>query len=102
MPRKSYTREFKLQALRVLTDQGLSVAEVARRLGAGQNCLRNWRQAGQQQGEAALPRQGNLPAAEDELRRLRAETQRLRPERGLLTFLPALGRFPVDLRATTV
>jgi transposase len=84
MPRKTYTREFKLQALRMLTDQGLSVAEVARRLGVGQNCLRNWRQAAQEQGEAAFPGQGNLPAAEDELRRLRAEVQRLRAERDLL------------------
>ena len=32
MPRKTYTREFKLQALKMLTGQGLSVAEVARRL----------------------------------------------------------------------
>jgi transposase len=84
MPRKTYTREFKLQALRMLTDQGLSVAEVARRLGVGENCLRNWRQAAQQQGEAAFPGQGHLPAAEDELRRLRAEVHRLRAERDLL------------------
>jgi len=84
MPRKTYTREFKLQALRMLTDQGLSVAEVARRLGVGENCLRNWRQAAQQQGEAAFPGLGHLPAAEDELRRLRAEVHRLRAERDLL------------------
>src|SRR5437762_765123 len=55
MPRKNYTREFKLQALRMLTDQGLCVAEVARRLGVGENCLRNWRSAAQEQGEAASP-----------------------------------------------
>ena len=50
MARKTYTREFKLQALRTLTDQGLSVAEVARRLGVGENCLRNWRAAARDQG----------------------------------------------------
>ena len=84
MARKTYTREFKLQALRLLTDQGLSVAEVARRLGVGENCLRNWRQAAQQQGEAAFPGQGNPSPADEELRRLRAEVQRLRAERDLL------------------
>jgi transposase len=84
MSRKTYTREFKLQAVRMLTDQGLSVAEVARRLGVGENCLRNWRQAAQEQGAAAFPGQGNLSPAEDELRRLRAEVQRLRAERDLL------------------
>jgi transposase len=71
MPRNTYTREFKLQAHRMLTDQGLAVAEVARRLGDGQDCLGNQRQAAQEQGEAAFPGQGHLPAAEDELRRLR-------------------------------
>ena len=84
MARKTYTREFKLQALRMLTEQGLSVAEVARRLGVGENCLRNWRQAHQQQGEAAFPGQGNPSPADEELRRLRAEVQRLRAERDLL------------------
>jgi transposase len=84
MARKTYTREFKLQALRMLTDQGLSVAEVARRLGVGENCLRNWRAAAQQKGEAAFPGQGNPSPAEDELRRLRAEVHRLKAERHLL------------------
>ena len=84
MARRTYTREFKLQALRMLTDQGLSVAEVARRLGVGENCLRNWRKAARDQGEAAFPGQGNPSPAEDELRRLRAEVQRLRAERDLL------------------
>jgi transposase len=84
MARKTYTRELKLQALRLLTDQGLAVAEVARRLGVGENCLRNWRQAAQQQGAAAFPGRGHPSAEEEELRRLRAEVQRLRAERGLL------------------
>jgi transposase len=45
MARKTYTREFKRQAVRMLTDQGLSIAEVARRLGVGENGLRLWRAA---------------------------------------------------------
>jgi transposase len=84
MARKTYTREFKLQAVRMLTDRGLSVAEVARQLGVSDNCLRNWRAAAQQRGESAFPGQGNFSPAEDELRRLRAEVHRLRAERDLL------------------
>jgi transposase len=84
MARKTYTREFKLQAVRLLTDQGLSVAEAARRLGVGENCLRNWRAAAQDKGEAAFPGQGNPSPADEELRRLRAEVARLRAERDLL------------------
>ena len=84
MARKTYTREFKLQAVRMLTDQGLSVAEVSRLLGVGQNCLRTWLQAAREQGPNAFPGQGHLSPADEELRRLRAEVQRLRAERDLL------------------
>jgi len=84
MPRNTYTREFKLQAVRMITDQGLSVAEVARRLGVTEGALRTWRAAAQEHGDAAFPGPGNPPPAEDELRRLRAEVRRLRAERDLL------------------
>ena len=84
MARKTYTREFKLQALRMLTEQGLSVAEVARRLGVTEGSVRAWREAAEAQGAAAFPGHGNPTPAEDELRRLRAENARLRAERDLL------------------
>ena len=84
MARKTYTREFKLQALRMLTDQGLSVAEVARQLGVGENCLRVWRAAAKGRGAAAFPGPGNLSAEQEELRRRRAEAARRRAERDLL------------------
>jgi transposase len=84
MPRKTYAREFKLQALRMLTDQGLSVAEVARRLGVRENLLRNWKKAAKGHGPDALPGHGAPSPAEDELRQLRAEVYRLRAERDLL------------------
>jgi transposase len=84
MPRKTYTREFKLQAVRMMTDQGLSVAEVARRLGVTEGCLRAWKKAAEEHGASAFPGNGNPTPAEDELRRLRAENARLRTERDLL------------------
>lgn len=82
--RKTYTAAFKLQAVKMLTDQHLSVAEVARHLGVTENCLREWRKAVNAQGEAAFPGHGQLSPADDELRRLRAEVQRLKAERDLL------------------
>ena len=84
MARKSYTREFKLQALRMITEQGLSIAEAARRLGIGENLLRNGKKAAAKLGADAFPGNGNLLPAEDELRKLRAEVTRLRAERDLL------------------
>jgi len=84
MARKTYTREFKLQALRMLSEQKLSVAEVARRLGIHENLLRTWKKASTKLGADAFPGHGNPPAAEDELHRLRAEVTRLRGARDLL------------------
>jgi transposase len=83
--RSTYTAEFKRNAVRMILDQKLSVAEVARRLGVGENLLHTWRKAFRQQGVAAFPGHGQSTPADDELRRLRAEVVRLRAERGLLT-----------------
>src|SRR6476469_9974334 len=83
-PRSTYTAEFKLAAVRMITDQKLSVAETARRLDVGENLLREWRKAVLAAGDSAFPGQGRPPAAEEEVRRLRAEVQRLKAERELL------------------
>ena len=83
-PRSTYTAEFKLQAVKMVTDQKLSVAQVARRLDVGENLLRTWKQAFEERGAAAFPGHGNPAPVEDELRRLRAENARLRAERDLL------------------
>ena len=87
MPRKrsTYTAEFNLQAVRMITDQKLAGAEVARRLDVGENLLRTWRKAFEERGRDAFPGHGNPTPADDELRRLRAENARLRAERDLLT-----------------
>lgn len=86
MPRKrsTYTAEFKLAAVKMITDQKLSVAEVARRLDVGENLLRTWKKAFAAGGDAAFPGHGNSTPADDELRRLRAEVTRLKAERDLL------------------
>ena len=55
MARKVYTREFKLQALDMLTTKDLSIAEVARKLGNSEGCLRNWQATAKEKGEAAFP-----------------------------------------------
>ena len=84
MARKTYTREFKLQALNMLTEQGLSVAEVARRLGVTEGSARAWREAAAEHAASAFPGHGNPTPADDELRRLRAENTRLKAERDLI------------------
>src|SRR3954462_12279220 len=82
--RSTYTAEFKLRAVKMVTDQKLSVAEVARRLDVGENLLRTWKAAFADRRAAPSPGPGSPPPPADEPRRLRAETARLRAERALL------------------
>jgi transposase len=82
--RRTYTGEFKAEAVKLITEQGRSVAEAARSLGIGENLLRTWKQAAAAGGAPAFPGHGKLPALEDEVRRLRAENKRLQAERDVL------------------
>jgi len=83
-PRRTFTREFKIEAVKLVTEQGRSVAEAARNLGIGENLLRKWKQALDAASDRAFPGHGHLPALEEELRRLRAENERLQMERDIL------------------
>jgi transposase len=82
--RKTYTPEFKLAAVKMITDQKLSVAEVARRLGVTENRLHDWKKAVVKKGVDAFPGSGHLTPVEEELRRLRADVKRLEMERDIL------------------
>ncbi len=82
--RKTYTAEYKLAAVKMITDQKLSVAEVARRLGISENRLHEWRMALAQKGADAFPGSGHLTPLEEENRKLKAEVKRLEMERDIL------------------
>ena len=69
--RRSYTREFKVEAVKLVTEKGYSVAEAARSLDIGETLLRSWKQAFENHGDQAFPGHGRLPAIEEELRQLR-------------------------------
>ena len=88
--RRTYTPEFKAEAVKLVPEQGYSLAEAARSLGIHETLLRSWKLAVETQGDQAFPGQGKLPPFEAELRRLRAENQRLRAERDILKKATAL------------
>ena len=103
MPRQrsTGTAAFELQAVRMVTDRKLAVAEVARRLDVGETLLRTWKRALEERGRDAFPRHGHPTPAADGLRRLRAENARLRaePERkALIDTVPHPDREPHALR----
>ena len=82
--RRTFTPEFKVQAAQRVTEQGKSIAEVARDLDLSESLLRSWKTALAASGAMAFPGRGNPPALEEELRRLRAENKRLTMERDVL------------------
>jgi transposase len=82
--RRTFTPEFKVQAVRLVTEQGKSIAEVARDLDLSESLLRSWKEALTAGGAQPFPGHGNPPALEEDLRLLRAENKRLVMERDIL------------------
>jgi transposase len=81
MGRRKYTREFKVSAVKLVQEQGYSVAQAARNLGVDPASLRDWikKLSG---ADGVLP--GADTSMQEELRRLRAENKRLLMEREIL------------------
>src|SRR5690242_6655387 len=53
--RRAYTSEFKAEAVKLVTEQGYSVAQAARSLGITDHLIRNWKQALEAQGDQPFP-----------------------------------------------
>jgi transposase len=81
---RTYTAEFKREAVRLLETSGKSGAQIAQELGISDGSLYTWRKQLAQQGEVAFPGKGHQTPAEEELRQLRAENERLKMERDIL------------------
>jgi transposase len=81
MARRKHTREFKISAVQLVTQQGYSPAEAARSLGVDPTSVRQWVQKFSAEAGAAPSGEGAVQA---ELRRLRTENARLQRERDIL------------------
>src|SRR5881628_3436876 len=82
--RQRFTKEFKLEAIRLWKSSGRPAAAVARELGLRRNHLYKWQTALETHGEASFPGKGGRAHSADELTRLRRENARLREERVIL------------------
>ena len=84
MERRTFTREFKTEAVQLSYESDLSVAQVAYNLGVRPALLYRWRAEERQAGGEAFPGKGNLKPEEAELARLRRELEQTRLERDIL------------------
>jgi transposase len=90
--RRTFTPEFKVEAVKLVTERGKSLAEVARDLDLSESMLRAWKQSLAKGGDHAFPGKGNPPALEEELRRPRAENKRLTMGRDILPLNASIAR----------
>ena len=82
--RRMFTREFKLEAVKLVNERGVKVAQAARNLGIGQNVLGRWvREAASGKG-GAFPGRGVMKPEDAEVARLRKELARTKAERDIL------------------
>ena len=82
--RKSFTREFKIETVKLVTDSDLTVVEVAQDLGIHPNTLYRWVSQFGENPEEAFPGKGKQTSEAEQLRLLKRENQRLRMERDIL------------------
>jgi transposase len=82
--KRSYTPEFKMDAVRLVTEQGYKTSEAARNLGIHASVLNRWKQQMASDNKTAFPGKGRLTPEKEELQRLRKENQQLKMERDIL------------------
>ena len=82
--RKYYSKQFKIDAVKLVKEQGYKVSEAARNLGIHHSSLRRWKKQLESDGNQAFPGKGHMTTEKDELYRLRKENKRLRMEREIL------------------
>lgn len=82
--RRKYPREFKLEAVRRVTEGRETAAEIARALGIQPNMLYGWVRQFKTEMDEAFRGNGNVTAQDEEIRRLRRQVADLTEERDIL------------------
>jgi transposase len=82
--RKRLSKQFKVDAVKLVIEEGYNVSEAARNLGIHHSSLRRWIKELKSEGEQAFPGKGHMTPEKEELYRLRKENKLLRMEREIL------------------
>ncbi|MEK7716988.1 MAG: IS3 family transposase [Planctomycetota bacterium] len=98
MERRKYTREFKLEAVKLIRERGVTVAQASRDLGVHGTVLRNWVKAFADDPAHAFPGHGQMKPEQLEIALLRREVVKLKAERDILKKGRGLLREGIDVR----
>ena len=84
MERRRFSREFKLEAVKLVRERGVAAAQAARDLDVHENVLRKWVREFAADPQRSFPGQGQMKREQLEIERLRREVQKLKAERDIL------------------
>lgn len=84
MKRRKFSREFKIEAVKRVTERGVAVAQACRDLDLAESVLRRWMREAVATPTTAFPGNGQLRAELAEIAALKKEVARLRAERDIL------------------
>src|ERR1700712_543570 len=84
MTRRQFSGEFKLGAVRLVKERGVSVVQASRDLDVGENILRRWIKELTADPGQAFPGQGQVKPEQQEIDRLRREVAKPKAERDIL------------------
>jgi transposase len=85
--RQTFSREFKLEAIRLLEEGKKPAADIARELGIRRNQLYKWKEQRDKQGVAVFPGEGrrsDKSSDSEEIARLKSELARVKEENEIL------------------
>ena len=84
MQRRKFSREFKLEAVKLVRERGVSVSQAARNLDLHENVLRKWVREHVADPGSVFPGRGVMKPEQQEIERLRRELARMKAERDIL------------------
>ena len=97
MKRRAFSRAFKLEAVKLVQERGVSVVQAARDLDVAESVLRRWIRDASADPRQAFPGHGQMRPEQQEIDRLRREVAKLKAERDILK--KATAYFAIDAPA---
>ena len=88
--KRRYDKEFKLEAIRLVLEEGHSACSVERKLGTGQGVVYGWVRQFTDDPEHTFPGKGNVKPADKQVRELQRELERVKRERDILKKVVAI------------
>ena len=84
MGRRKFTAEFKLEAVKLVVERGMTAPQAARDLGIHENVLRKWVLDYEADANHAFPGRGKMRPDDAEVARLKRELAKTKTERDIL------------------